>query len=77
MLKARLVSYLFLGMLLAAARPPMAPAAGLNLTAAQEAADRARQEEEVRLVIGQLREFASRVQQGLDRADWKGRCAAS
>jgi site-specific DNA recombinase len=38
--------------------------------AAQEAADRATQEAALRLVIGQLHEFASRVQQGLDHVDW-------
>ena len=38
--------------------------------AAQEAADRATQEEALRLVIGQLNEFARRVQQGLDHTDW-------
>ncbi len=39
--------------------------------AAQEAADRATQENALRLVIGQLDEFAGRVQQGLDHADWQ------
>ena len=39
--------------------------------AAQEAADRATQQEALRLVIGQLDEFAGRVQQGLDHADWQ------
>lgn len=37
---------------------------------AQEAADHATQEAALRLVIGQLHEFASRVQQGLDHVDW-------
>ncbi len=39
--------------------------------AAQEAADRTTQQEALRLVIGQLHEFAGRVQQSLEHADWQ------
>jgi len=38
---------------------------------AQELVERTTEEESLRLVIGQLHQFASRVQQGLDEADWQ------
>ena len=39
--------------------------------AAQEAVDRTTEEDALRLLIGQLHEFAGRVRQGLEHADWK------
>jgi site-specific DNA recombinase len=42
-------------------------------TQAQAQADPEAQEQELRLVIGQLQEFAERVQSGLEGADWSTR----
>ena len=42
-------------------------------TEAQAEAEEEAQEQELRLVIGQLKEFAERVQSGLEKADWSTR----